>query len=487
MLKNKLSHCFLFVVCIWAFTPILNGQELIPAPFGEDSGSDSVSQETQAGEEKKEEKSTEKQDSASQKVAEPKEEKEEEKQDTVQTSASDAVDSVKVSEPLPKDTAAATSSDTSKVDSWETAMDSTVVDSNVIAAPFDSVQQADKDTLDADSTLAKQPDSLPAKKDSLIIPPVETVKPKAEPKPKKRELAVRSSQVNTIDDMKGRYKSPKKALFMSLVLPGLGQAYVGSYWRAGMYVAIETGLALGWRHYVVTLHDRQVKKYEKYADEHWSHGRYEDYYGDLSLQNPFDGNPEEMKNVAPTREEFCRAVFAEDTRATSAFQTCIDFGPYQPDEAYDLFAFYEESRYERYDDSDPLSADSIGIYRRENFQNIHAFYELLGKHNEYLPGWDDAENIIYTDTSIVGESENRDTYRKMRNRATEYSRMQAGFLGAMVINHLVSALDAALTARFHNKKLYETEVRWWDRVRLDSFVAFEGWYPKSFIQASLPF
>jgi hypothetical protein len=57
----------------------------------------------------------------------------------------------------------------------------------------------------------------------------------------------------------------------------------------------------------------------------------------------------------------------------------------------------------------------------------------------------------------------------------------------MVLNHIVSALDAALAAHFHNKSLYQTDLGWWDKLRLDSHVAWEGGAPRPTVSASLTF
>jgi hypothetical protein len=75
----------------------------------------------------------------------------------------------------------------------------------------------------------------------------------------------------------------------------------------------------------------------------------------------------------------------------------------------------------------------------------------------------------------------------MRAKANDYARMQAYFLGGMVINHLISALDAALTAHYHNKALYQTETSWWDRIHLDGGLAWQGFLPATTVSARLTF
>jgi hypothetical protein len=88
---------------------------------------------------------------------------------------------------------------------------------------------------------------------------------------------------------------------------------------------------------------------------------------------------------------------------------------------------------------------------------------------------------------VLATTPDQQRYIAMRDQANDYARMQAWFLGGMVINHIVSALDAALTARYHNKALYQTETSWYDRVHLDSRIAWDGLAPTPTVTASFTF
>jgi len=59
----------------------------------------------------------------------------------------------------------------------------------------------------------------------------------------------------------------------------------------------------------------------------------------------------------------------------------------------------------------------------------------------------------------------------MRSRANELADMQAWFLGGLILNHIVSAVDATLAARSHNMALYEEKLSWIDKMRLNSAVS----------------
>jgi hypothetical protein len=267
---------------------------------------------------------------------------------------------------------------------------------------------------------------------------------------------------------------------MSLVVPGLGQAYVGhspwNYARAVSYVAIDAALGFSWYHYSVVKHDRQVKRYRRFADTHWSQAAYEQQLKvpDASEE---DG-PREFGDANLLREPYCWAVQDQSTtRGNSLYQACAE--PYANVSNYDDFKTV-------YNDGG-LSADSIGALRA-NFYSPFNFYELLGKHREFITGWDDVENLIEGDAGgWEGDSDNRERYLDLRATANRYARMQAYFIGGIVLNHIVSAVDAALTASYHNKALYQTEVRWYDRVRLDGGLALQGGMPSPMMTARLSF
>jgi hypothetical protein len=310
----------------------------------------------------------------------------------------------------------------------------------------------------------------------------------AKAKAKKRKRVVRETTVNTIDELKGKYRSPKKALFMSLVVPGLGQAYVGqsgfNYVRGAAYFLADVAMIIGWHHYVVDKQDAEIRKYQAFADSNWRQSKYED-----SIQIA----PDKLDARNPHRTSYCDDIQeVSSARGKELNQACRNL----KDPQYPSFK-------QDYDDR-TWSTDSISHFR-SNFPNPHGFYELIGKEPEFITGWKDADSVIMGDSSffqmgpdgnplkdahglqVVATTLLQQQYVAMRDQANDYARMQAWFMGGMVVNHIVSAVDAALTAHYHNKSLYQTETSWYDRVRLNSEFAWDGYAPVPKVTASVTF
>lgn len=283
---------------------------------------------------------------------------------------------------------------------------------------------------------------------------------------------VKVSKVNGIDEMKGQYKSPRKALFLSLVIPGSGQLYIGSskftYLRGAVYLALEAGLWAGWYYNSVYKYDKQVDKYKKFANEHYSIGRYENnMYAIYSSLNDVNEEARFAERYMSSRQSFCEALYGKaGTRGCySSSQT-----PYAEETSHKTYFGANE--------------ENLGKESSKGFYESSEVYQIIAGSN-YVLGWDDADSIPLPaalglsdpNSTIValGKSSNRDKYRSLRNEANELADMQAWFIGGLILNHLVSAIDAALTANAHNKALYEEDLSWFDRLHFDSGISlFNG-------------
>ena len=82
----------------------------------------------------------------------------------------------------------------------------------------------------------------------------------------------------------------------------------------------------------------------------------------------------------------------------------------------------------------------------------HEYYENIGKYDQFQIGWDDIDNTAYPPPfgpAIV--SGNREAYLSMRKKANDYYQTASTMIMLSLGTHIISAFDAALTAKKFNK------------------------------------
>ncbi len=174
-------------------------------------------------------------------------------------------------------------------------------------------------------------------------------------------------------------KSPKKALFLSALLPGAGEAYAESWIKAGFFAAVEVGAWVSYNHYQKKGMDLE-DDFKAYADRNWSKERWDAWYSGL------------------------------------------------PDEAKSAFSHTLPSR------------------------KTQQYYEMIGKYMEFNAGWIDVKNpdpdIAKQDTSKMSLF-----YMALRERSNKALKVASAMTGVVLANHVLSALDAAWTARVFKKEI----------------------------------
>ena len=326
---------------------------------------------------------------------------------------------------------AAAPADSAVVDSSATDSSKAVADSYAAAMNAQVEEARVRDSLAAlssSSVVAEAPSSSSMSRRDLLGP-------------------VKVSKVHGIDEMKGKYKSPRKALFMSLVIPGSGQLYVGgstfTYVRGGLYLALEAALWGSWGYFSVHKYNEQVDKYKKFARKHYSIGRYEMGMRDLYKQLSDETEESRFENrYMSSREDFCEALYG----------SASSYGCYVKGKLFTN----DKNHMNKFADKKPLGEELDGL--KDVYDKSVLYQEIAD--DAYVLGWDDVQD------QAIAMNLNLET----DNPSNGYADRQAWCFGGVILNHIVSAVDAAFTANSHNKALYSEDVSWYDRLHFDSYM-----------------
>ena len=230
-------------------------------------------------------------------------------------------------------------------------------------------------------------------------------------------IALQDSAWNLREDQAVR-KSPIQAALYSAVLPGVGELYAESYWKAGGFFLAEAAL-WGWYAVNDSKGNDQTALFQQFADEHWSVVSYVEWIDRYVAElNP-------------------------DAGGTGGIITG-DSGP--PWDRVDWAKLNElEERIGR--------KSGNGFTHRLPKRPEQQYYELIGKYPQYAGGWDDGTDKTPSDITSSNVSARFLEYAAMRGKANDFFNVASTMSSLIVINHVLSALDAAWSASRYNSKL----------------------------------
>jgi hypothetical protein len=277
----------------------------------------------------------------------------------------------------------------------------------------------------------------------------------------------------TLDETRSvvaRERSVPLALGLSAIFPGAGQAYNRHWIKAGMMAATEIGLLTGyfvWDHRGMELE----REYIRYAHRHWSPVQYSVWLDDYRsyLEEHHGGHFAEVDLTAPGVDFSNPASWsAEHRRMANAFFNAI--------RNLERQLFHPETG---------ASFSHVLPYLGDQ-----QYYELIGKYFQYAPGWDDysvwrlpdGSFTRFIDPNMTDEHGNRLNaserfydYARQHERSNDLLRMSQRVASFLLINHMVSAIDAAVNARLHNERLQTSFAFGYDATGLVSPVATVSW------------
>jgi hypothetical protein len=249
-------------------------------------------------------------------------------------------------------------------------------------------------------------------------------------------------------------KSVFKAVLFSAIVPGAGQIYNQSYWKAAAFLAIE---AAAWAvniSYNKKGNDKDAE-FKRYADQNWSEYRYWSY---VNYQVDIDEVTFPGYDPIPYDED---GMIIDDEYGERTWYL-IDEGSYDAD----AIAYLREK--------EGQFPTGSGFTHHLPETKTQQYYEMIGKYpRQFGNAWYDADfNTYYQDFGQGKITPMNDLYATMRDDANQYYKT-AGY-GTMVIlvNHLISALDAGFTAKKINRQ--NLQVTYQNRRYVDEYVNMFG-------------
>jgi hypothetical protein len=225
-------------------------------------------------------------------------------------------------------------------------------------------------------------------------------------------------QEGSPDASQASRKSAWLAGGLSLVVPGAGEFYSESYLKSAIFLAAEAAL---WVLASTYDHkgDHQTDFFQNYANAHWSVVNYAQYA--LTHYAPPGGN---YQVIIPGTEAL---------RGRYPWM-CVNWA--------------ELNRMET-----DISATAAGQYYSHVLPayNSQQYYELIGKYPEFNQGWDDAPASFNYGNQLSAESL---YYDGQRGQANTYYTTASTYVAIVLLNHVVSVVDAVLTVGSYNRGLH---------------------------------
>ena len=229
------------------------------------------------------------------------------------------------------------------------------------------------------------------------------------------------------------YRSPKKAMLASLLLPGLGQVYVGgaaNWIRASLYFTSEIALFWGVYQSHINLTNAESKFNRAYSNS-FSHIELDQNLEEIFKQiSNINTRTELQESISGYRSEYCQALYGDNQRYLNG---CMDTGGQKFDEHQAL-----QKLAPNVEDVDAL------MYLASQMESVIGWsdYQLSSLEEKRMGNW--------------GSSVLQNAYRSTQADIQTFDSQRTLYLGLMLANHILSAIDAAIAANYHNKNLYKT-------------------------------
>ncbi len=208
------------------------------------------------------------------------------------------------------------------------------------------------------------------------------------------------------------HKSPYLAAAFSAVLPGAGEFYSESYWKSAIFVAAEATI---WTLDIIYngKGDTQTDFYKNYANGHWSAVRYAEWIN-ANLQY-LNANLDKATYTIPINSNISLPPWERiDWNALGRVEREIGGG----------------------------FSHSLAPYGDQQY------YEMIGKYMQFIHGWDQSDFNVSTYLDQL--TPQMTWYAGERGKANDFYNIASTAATILVLNHVLSAFDAAWSAHSYN-------------------------------------
>ncbi len=211
----------------------------------------------------------------------------------------------------------------------------------------------------------------------------------------------------------------------SLVIPGTGQYHSQRYTKGAIFFGAEVAL-IAYAFISENNGDKKTEEFQKYAEAHWSAERY---------------------------ARWIEAYGKADYGPTSVTFTESDFAVIRNNHDFSKINEWEQGSH-----SEGFS-HQLPKFREQQY------YELIGKYHQFKFGWDRYPDV---DNNGIPDSDNKqydnyfsaeaqvNAYATERAKANDYYYAASFAASVIVINHVLSAIDAYVSTKSFNNEVSAT-------------------------------
>ena len=221
-----------------------------------------------------------------------------------------------------------------------------------------------------------------------------------------------------------RRQDPLMNGLYSLVIPGAGQFRTEQYTKAAIFFSAEAALII----YAVINNnngDKKTNEYQAYAEAHWDAVLYAKW---IETHGKAEYEP---TNVTFTSADYDAIQYGKDFSKINEWESGLH---------------------------------KLGFSHQLPVYQSQQYYELIGKYHQFKFGWDtyqvDVNGVPVSDNgqydNLLSSEKQFKNYAIERGKANDYYYAASFATSALVINHVLSAMDAIFSTNSYNKEIAAT-------------------------------